>query len=509
MARKEDAVNTADLKNFFVKSLRRSILSPGLLAYKSHEIQSAFHKSKAKGKMLMGGNRVGKTVGGANEACARLTGEHTLMDLSTGESYHLDHLLPPPVRGRGVAVDNDRGLKLIMLPEMKRWMPQKYLIDGSWEKSYSKTDKILTLNNGSFMEFMTYEQDVDKFQGTSRHFVWFDEEPPEDIFKECLVRLIDTDGDWFMTMTPLIEMSWTYNTLYEPAKAGQIDYIDVFEGDTSDNPYINMEAFERLTQLMSEEEKKTRKTGVYISHTGLVYGESFSRIANVCPDLVSSSRFNILKKEWSHFQCMDSGYTNYTAILFCAYNSDGKIIVYDEIYVNKKLVSEIAQLWKLKRAQHDINTEYVVGDPAIRSRDPIKGTSVQSEYGEHGIYIGIGNNDVTPGIVRTQRMFKEQQLIITSRCTNLLSELNKYRWDRHLTKARDRKNTKETPVKKDDHACDALRYGVMSRPMAFVQTDSSTVPDIDLEIVRSASEFDYELVNRRDQQIDTYLGIEV
>jgi hypothetical protein len=161
MARREDTVDPHDLKNFIVKALRKQVMTPGILSYVPHEMQIKFHTSKAKGKMLMGGNRGGKTVGGAAEAVARLTGEFDIIGRSD--------LPAPPVRGRGVAVDNDRGLKLIMLPEMKRWMPQKYLIDGSWERSYSKTDKILTLNNGSMMEFMSYEQDEEKFSGTSRH----------------------------------------------------------------------------------------------------------------------------------------------------------------------------------------------------------------------------------------------------------------------------------------------------------------------------------------------------
>ena len=274
-----------------------------------------------------------------------------------------------------------------------------------------------------------------------------------------------------MTMTPLIEMSWTYNTLYEPAQKKQLKDVELFEGNLEDNVHIKMEAFERLTQTFSEAEKQTRKSGVYISHTGLIYGESFSRSRNVIPDIVRSSRFDILRREWSHFQCMDWGYNNPTAILFCCYDNDGRVIVYDEIYQNKKIVGEQAQDWLKRRIELGIETEYAVGDPAIRAKDAIKGTSIQSEFGEYGINIALGKNDVTSGIIRTQRMFSEQQLLVSERCTNLVNELFKYRWDRHLTKARDRKNLKEEPVKKDDHACDALRYGIMSRPKQYEPFD--------------------------------------
>lgn len=496
MARKEDTVSLVDLQRLLVNSLRSINKYQGIKEYVPWGPQIDFHQSKAKGKMLMGGNRLGKTVAGAAEAVMRLTGLHERNDLPK-----------PPIRGRAVAVDVDRGIKLILIPEIKKWMPEEFLINGKWEDSYNKTEKILTLNNGSTMEFMSYEQEWEKFAGTSRHFVWFDEEPPESIFKECCVRLIDTDGDWWMTMTPLIEMSWSYSTLYEPTVNGHIDWIEIFTGDTTDNPHVKEEAFTRLTSIMSDEEKKTRKTGVYISHTGLVYGESFSRSRNVIPDITKSERFSILRTEWSHFQTMDHGYNNPTAILFAAYDNDGRIIIYDEIYKNKTIIRDLAAMWHERRAALEITTQYVVGDPSIQSKSAITGTSVQSEYAEQGIYIGLGNNDLHGGLSLCQRYFADQSLIITSRCKNLLSELFKYRWDRHLTKAKDRKNLKEEPVKKDDHACDAMRYGVMSRPRHYENVD--TLPWREFDAVSPASDYDMELGQKDQGYIDQFLGSEV
>ena len=49
-----------------------------------------------------------------------------------------------------------------MLPEMKRWLPEKYLINGSWEDSYSNQSRVLKLTNGSQMDFLTNEQDTEK-----------------------------------------------------------------------------------------------------------------------------------------------------------------------------------------------------------------------------------------------------------------------------------------------------------------------------------------------------------
>jgi phage terminase large subunit-like protein len=457
--------------------------------------------------MFMGGNRSGKTVGGAALAVCYMTGEHTLRD-ENGEEFHLDYIPQTPTRGRVVGVDFNLGINQIIIPEIQRWLPTKYLIDNSWDKSYSKTDRILTLNNGSTVEFMSYEQDREKFQGTSRNWTWFDEEPPSEIFKECLVRLIDTDGDWWMTMTPLIEMSWTYDTLYEPALAGEIS-VEVIEVETFENPYIRREAYDRLTETMSAEEKKTRSTGVYISHTGLVYGEVFSTTNNVCPDILKSTRWPVLRDNWSHFQMIDHGFNNPTAILFGAYNEDSKIIIYDEIYINKTIIPDLASKWLHRQLELGISTQYIIGDPALAQTDPEQGVTRQAQFAEHGIFIGLGNNNVDSGISYVQIMFREQQLIITTRCKETLKELRKYRWDRHLTKIRDRSNLKEKPVKKDDHAMDSLRYGVMSRPTKFaIDTQSREVVQ-GLHVTMPATDYDWEQAYKNELTIDEFLGSEL
>ena len=193
-----------------LEKLKAAQRKPSIYGYRPHYKQEQFHASRAKGTVFIGGNRSGKTVGGGAEAVMRLIGKHPYRDIPGA-----------PCRGRMVTVDIEEGIKKIAIPEIMRWMPKKYLKNGSWDDSYDKQSRTLTLTNGSFLEFMSYEQAVEKFAGTSRHFVWFDEEPPKEIFNECMMRLVDTDGDWWITMTPLIEMSWVKDEIYDPIKDGR------------------------------------------------------------------------------------------------------------------------------------------------------------------------------------------------------------------------------------------------------------------------------------------------
>lgn len=49
----------------------------------------------------------------------------------------------------------------------------------------------------------SYDQGRKKFQGTSKHVIWLDEEPPLAVYNECLARTMDCDGIILATFTPL------------------------------------------------------------------------------------------------------------------------------------------------------------------------------------------------------------------------------------------------------------------------------------------------------------------
>ena len=59
----------------------------------------------------------------------------------------------------------------------------------------------------SRLGFKSYDQGRKKFQGTAKHVVWLDEEPPADVYDECMLRLMTTDGLLLCTFTPLEGMT--------------------------------------------------------------------------------------------------------------------------------------------------------------------------------------------------------------------------------------------------------------------------------------------------------------
>jgi phage terminase large subunit-like protein len=70
------------------------------------------------------------------------------------------------------------------------------------------TIKIRHASGGwSSLGFKSYEQGRGAFEGTAQHAIWLDEEPPEDVYGECLIRTATTNGIIMLTFTPLEGLS--------------------------------------------------------------------------------------------------------------------------------------------------------------------------------------------------------------------------------------------------------------------------------------------------------------
>lgn len=55
----------------------------------------------------------------------------------------------------------------------------------------------------SWLGLKSFQQGRGSFQGTARDLIWLDEEPPADVYTECLTRTATTNGMVIMTFTPL------------------------------------------------------------------------------------------------------------------------------------------------------------------------------------------------------------------------------------------------------------------------------------------------------------------
>jgi phage terminase large subunit-like protein len=352
-------------------------------------------------------------------------------------------------------VDFNYGVDAIILPEIQRWLPPSFLQNGSWEDSYDREHKLLTLANKSILEFRSYDQDLEKFAGTSRHIVWHDEEPPKHIYNENMARLVDTNGESMITMTPVEGMSWIFDDIYQPGLEGHPD-IEVIEIEMQENPHLSTEAINRFLDSLDPDERKARERGEFVAIGGRVF-KMFNETDHVIDPIMPP-------KNWNWFVSFDHGLNNPTAIEWHAVSPDNEVITFDEHYASEMTVAEHAAVFHEVVKKHGKFPDFIVGDPAMHQRNAVTGTSIVQEYASHGIYIAEANNNVESGVERMTQYLRIRKdgtpsWRITRNCPFLVKEMKKLRWATFSSRKMQYENNKQEKIhKKDDHACDSTRY---------------------------------------------------
>lgn len=161
----------------------------------------------------MAGNQQGKTFSGAAEMAMHLTGRYP--DWWQGRRF--EEPISAWAGGDTSETTRDNPQRALLGPpsDHEQWgtgaLPKDAILDVS--RRMGTADAVDTLNvkhisgGTSFIGFKSYDAGRRKWQGPPKHVVWFDEEPPEDVYIEGLSRTNATGGIVYLTFTPLLGMS--------------------------------------------------------------------------------------------------------------------------------------------------------------------------------------------------------------------------------------------------------------------------------------------------------------
>lgn len=462
---------------------------PNILAYEPTFKQGFFHKADNYLRLYIGGNRSGKSYATVVEDIWWATGTHPFIDTP-----------PPPIRGRVVAVDLLQGVGQIIVPLFKRLCPPAMLKGGSWEKAYSTYERTLTFANGSTIEFMSYEMKTEKFAGTSRHFVHFDEEPPKNVYDECMARIIDTEGSAWISMTPVEGMTWLYDSIYEPVRTSpekKVLHSDeengsvyscptldtaVIEVSSYENTHLSEKALTRYFSTQDEADREARSRGQFLQKSGKVF-KTFSENTHVIPP-VDNPRATF--KGWAIYTSVDHGWNNPTAWLWHAVSPKGLVITFAEHYKSEMTIMEHSTVVLGKEAVWRIDPDYRTGDPAIKQTSGITGTSVLQEYAKHGVYISVDSvpREIEIGLEKMQQYFRLNEQgkpgwFITEDCPNFIREIKGLHYKKFVSKKAEYDNNKKEEVqKKDDHTYDSARYFATALPDLTPDVPVPTVQEL-------------------------------
>ncbi len=395
-------------------------------------------------RLFLAGNRVGKTEGaGGYELALHLTGRYP----DWWEGRRFDKPINAWACGdtretaRDILQRKIVGQKGKLFEYMALVHPSliKETSAGFIPDSFSSV-KIKHVSGGlSTLVFKSYDQGREAFQGTEVDVVLLDEEPPMDVYTECLTRTMTNNGIIMLTFTPLRGMSEVVSAFFPDGDVheGEVNGRHVTTASWDDAPHLTEEAKQEMLAAYPPFMRLARSRGIPQMGAGVVYP-------------VDQDRYIIqpfeLPEYWPRVYGLDVGW-NCTAAVWGAYDKDaGAWYIYGEHYAKEATPLENSHAI-MQRG------DWIPGlvDPASQGANQKDGTTLMEEYKGFGLHLTPANNGVESGIMQVWTLMSTGRLKIFTNCQNLIRELRGYHRDE-----------KGRIVKEHDHACDALRYLVAS-----------------------------------------------
>lgn len=416
------------------------------LAYaRQHPKQVEASLSRSLIRALFWGNRVGKTEWGAQEVAKVALGQHAW--IAPGEIWSFSPSFDE---------QKDTTQKKLLT-----YIPEHRILDKTWLRKGILKELVIDAGQGriSKIAFKSYEQGREKAQGAGKVLIWFDEEPPKDIFDECSVR---TEAGvalyMILTMTPVKGMTWVYNDIY--LNTSNPDLF-VSEASWNDNPFLTEDQKNQMRRRLTKQALLVREQGKFMKQVGLVCSW-FTRSVHVVDmtELPPGDTFFVL----------DFGFSNPAAGLWVRIDREFNWWVFDGFYRRGLTNPDIQKLIRLK--EQGLGRVIRIGDSAQAS--DIK-QLCDSGIAIEGIVKEPGTkhenwDEWRAGLLEEQGRIQEgtgkPKLFISSKLTDLDDDGNEFnffvkeaenlRWEETKTDL----GIEQKPVwgKQPNHAIDALSY---------------------------------------------------
>ena len=248
--------------------------------FKPYPKQELFFEMGAfkRERLFRAGNQLGKTYAGAAEMSYHLTGQYP----EGWKGRKFDHPIKAWAAGVKSAATREGPQSLLCgqfgvaevfgtgmiprdcfadRPSLSRGVTDAY--DTIQVKHYTNG----TYDGISVLSFKSYEEGRYKFQGATLDVIWCDEEPPIDIYSECLARIAATGGFIYITFTPLLGHSTVVDRfVMETAPDRGEVVMTIYEA-----LHIPPERRQSIIDAYPEHEREARAMGAILQGSGRVF----------------------------------------------------------------------------------------------------------------------------------------------------------------------------------------------------------------------------------------------
>lgn len=291
---------------------------------------------------------------------------------------------------------------------------------------------------------------IGQFQGKTFSLVYCDEMT---LYPESIIDMIDTrlSNPWsmgFATMNPS-HPGHKIKQWIDKAEAGDPNYYSL-HFSLDDNPFVDESYKKRIKSSLSGVFYKRNYLGLWCLAEGAIF-DFFDRDVHVVPRPPRAAEYWIAG--------IDYGTSNAFACVLVGVSSgistqSGKCMWVEKEYYwdskakgRQKLNAEYAR--DVQEFLEPYGVKQIYMDPSA--------ASMKEELRRKGLTVIDADNDVWNGINKMTSEMSEGNLFVVKDCVNLIKEIENYVWDTKKSQ-----QGEDAPIKKGDHACDALRYVIQS-----------------------------------------------
>lgn len=425
------------------------------------------HEAMCRTKQVVfrGGNKSGKSWWLCADMLLALCGEHPAQ--ATG------FMRKPPIHAWVSALDYEQGICDDVWPIMERILPTGMVRSTAWYRSKEpRIPRTITLRNGSSLTFKSAETGFKKYFGTPIDYLGLNEEHPPEIVTEARRGLVSRGGHLAVAATPVQSMLWLRDLEDEKTTITIRSHLrDAVAAGIADGP-----AVEAFLASLPPGQRAMREAGDYTTLEGLVYKE-FDRRTHVARVRDGSLWIGAdrlapwpIPDTWPRAWSMDFGTSHAAAVPIGARDPfTGRLWIYRSFYKAHLPPSKWGEALKAEPTwreplvcDHDAGARSELELKGLRTEAAAKGVgSVEAGISVVQRWLWARLPDGHPRVILVND--ETQRHPIFGRCDGVGDERGGLLWEFERYRYPDPRkqglaDPKDVPVKRHDHAMDAVRY---------------------------------------------------
>lgn len=366
--------------------------------------------------------------------------------------------------------------------------------------NWTERDKTWVFPSGAtfWMSFLDHEDDVMRYVGQAFQWIGFDEltmwptPKPWEILRSRLRG--DKGSGLYMRATTnpgQVGHAWVKKMFIDPAPWGKPFWArDIETGEIlvwpstsafaqendlvgkpmfkrrfipaklTDNPYLTRDGMYEANLLsLTEVERKKLLEGDWDINEGAAFPEWDRRVHVVEPYEIPS--------HWIKFRSCDYGYSDGTGVIWFAIRPDtGQLVIYREYYGRKILAEDLGDIIRETERRETIHYG-VLGSDAWHERGnkgPSIGETLQKKCrfrkADRGKGSRVAGKQEFHRRLQIEEETGEPRMVIFNNCLNTISQIPSLPLDKN--------NPEDIDTHSEDHLYDAIRYGIMTRPLNYL-----------------------------------------